>query len=412
MNPSTLAEFGWKFWWQLCGGRMKRRITIKNLVVGIVGAITLGVQFVGFALPISAMATTTAVTSKVLIGGDIHTLTIRGSQMIITGHEHAAFSTDFAMNWKVMSALDGSDIMAWATNSTRTFAGGHNGLFESSLNKYDFKRVNFYKDISDVHALGASGKFVYLASPQFGLLVSENSGKTWIPRNTRIGQGFMGSMLVDPKDPQRILAPDMQAGLLSSSDGGKTWKSLGGPMGTMSIAWNPKNISEIAVIGMSGAAVTKNKGKTWTSISIPSGASAIQYSVDGKTLYAASLVAPYAHIFISRDNGNSWSMSIRSGTETKPLSSHMNSLPPAPMKSTSGMDPNMPGMAKNTAYNHDDTQSANRPLRAVLGIFGMASTLVMSSAFVLRRKDMKKRALKESQRSRGRHSKSITSTEV
>ncbi len=384
---------------------MKLEIRAVKEMIGFLTIATVGIQIFGLSLgtPVLA-ASTVATTQKALVGGDIHTLTMRGSQLVVTGHEHAAVSTDSAKTWKQLKALEGADIMAWATNQKTTFAGGHIGLFVSPLNKNDFKKVAFYKDISDIHSIGASGKYVYLASPQFGLLVSEDFGKTWMPRNTRIGQGFMGSMLVDPKNPLRVLAPDMQSGLLQSIDGGKTWKSLGGPMGTMAIAWNPKKISEIIAIGMGNAGISKNGGASWSTISLPASAYAIEYSLDGKTLYVATLDTPYAHIFISRDGGKFWSMSISSPPVVRKLV--------APVQPSTAMDPNMPGMAHTASMSHEADQPVKRPLSAVLGLFGGASALVISSAFFLRRSDTAKKQKKKVELSSGRSRTVATTNQV
>ncbi|MDP1719996.1 MAG: sialidase family protein [Candidatus Nanopelagicaceae bacterium] len=328
-------------------------------------------------------------TSKIFVGGDIHTLTVSGSQMIVTGHESAAISTDGGSNWKALKTLEGADVMGWASGTNTVFAGGHIGLFRSQPNNDDFVRVKFYEGLSDVHSVGASGQFAYLASPDIGLLASADDGKTWILRNSEIGRGFMGSMLVDSKNPMKILAADMQQGSLSSVDGGKSWKSLGGPVGPMAMAWNPSNNSEIVVVGMVSAGISSDGGNTWSDIAIPTEAAAISFSEDGKRIYAASLQAPYARIFTSSDRGKSWS----------PLQAAGNSLDSGVVadQSTSEMDPNMPGMDhSNSSDEHNE--EPKRPLAAVLGIFGLASSIVISSAQVIRRRDRAAREEKLAQR--------------
>lgn len=367
---------------------MKRKVVASLAIVGLAGAIGLSMQLNKSSnnpAPDDGSA-----ASKVFVGGDLHTLSINGSEMIISGHESAAISSDFGKSWNAVRALDGADIMAWATSSSTTLAGGHNGLYISALGKNEFKRINFYGELSDVHALGASGEFAYLASPEFGLLASLDGGKTWVARNTQVGQGFMGTMLVDPSNPLRVLAPDMQSGLLATSDGGKTWGSLGGPVGTMAIAWNPSNIAEITVLGMTGAATTKDSGATWSDISLPSGAAAIAYSLDGSTLFAAALdELPYAHTFMRTVGGNSWSISGSSPGERK--------QPATKTQAGAEMDPDMPGMDHSHQANTDDTV-LNRPLTATLGFFGVASSIVLSSAFLLRRRDKIEREHKALQR--------------
>lgn len=328
--------------------------------------------------------------SKVFVGGDLHTLTVNGDEMTISGHESAAISVDLGKSWKALKALDGADVMAWAANESTVFAGGHNGLYISPLKENKFRKINFYGDVSDVHALGASGELAYLASPEFGLLASNDGGHTWIPRNTEIGQSFMGTMLVDPTNPLRVLAPDMQLGLLTSDDGGRSWESLGGPMGTMAITWNPTDTNEIAVLGMSALSVTKDGGATWSDISMPTGTAAIAYSSDGQRLFAAALDAlPYAHVFESQDTGKTWSMNSSSAEIIK--------NPVAKTAANSEMDPNMLGMDHSESADTHSEETA-RPLKATLGFFGAASTIVMTGAFILRRKDKAEQERKVSHR--------------
>src|SRR3989442_6993082 len=69
---------------------------------------------------------------------------------------------------------------------------------------------------------------VYLGSPKAGLLASTDGGNSWQVRNAQAGRSFMGTILVDPTDSARLIAPDMAAGLSVSNDGGRTWKPLGG----------------------------------------------------------------------------------------------------------------------------------------------------------------------------------------
>lgn len=74
-----------------------------------------------------------------------------------------------------------------------------------------------------MHALGAAGDTVYLASPRAGLLASSDGGRSWQTRNADAGRGFMGTILVDSADPAHLIAPDMQSGLVASADG---WRNV------------------------------------------------------------------------------------------------------------------------------------------------------------------------------------------
>ena len=359
-----------------------------------------GVALLSFQLTRDASSGIPSASSKIFVGGDIHTLTVSGSQFIVTGHESAAISTNGGSQWKALKTLEGADVMGWSVGTNTVFAGGHIGLFRSQLGSIEFDRVNFYEGLSDVHSVGASGQSVYLASPDIGLLASVDDGKTWTLRNSEVGRGFMGSMLVGVKNPLKILAADMQQGSLLSLDGGKSWKSLGGPIGPMAMAWNPSNNSEIAVIGMGGAGISVNGGNTWSDIAVPSGAAAISFSEDGKRMYAASLQAPFASIFTSSDRGKNWSPlkaggnSLDSSIATNQQTDAMEPDMPGMDHSSSSdehqptieMEPDMPGM-DHSSSSDEHSEEPERPLTAVLGVFGLASSLVISSASVMRRKD-------------------------
>ena len=366
---------------------MKRKSVVSISAVALIAVIALGLQL--NRSNNVAQTSDGATSTKVFVGGDIHTLTYKAGEIEISGHESTATTRDFGVNWSTIKALDNADIMSWAVNGSTIFAGGHTGMYVSPNTEKNFKKINFYGGITDIHAVGASGQYVYVASPVFGLISSVDGGASWLPLSTQIGQGFMGTMLVDPTNPLKVLAPDMQLGLMGTSDGGKTWRTMGGPMGSMSIAWNPQNINEITVLGMSGAQTTKDGGTTWSDISIPKGTAAFTYSDDGKTLFAAALDAmPYAHIFRSIDGGKNWSLPTSSTSKVNESASQV--------VVTNEMDPNMPGM------DHSDVKiddaGVDRPLKATLGFFGIASSIVVSGAFILRRKDINEKKRKSTQR--------------
>lgn len=240
------------------------------------------------------------------VGGDIHTLTFTKNGLFVTGHEAGSNSTDEGVSWKNISSINNADIMAWATTKLGYLAGGHNGLFRSINGGKTFTRFSFFRKVSDVHALGAVGKNVYLGSPQVGFLRSIDNGKSWKIVNSKFGQGFMGSMLVDPVNPLRVIAPDMSNGLVITTDGGKSWARFGGPPGVMAIDWNQKNRKEIAALGMGIGGITKDNGKTWSAFSVPTGASAIAFNATGSRIFVAILVGDRASILSSDDLGKHW----------------------------------------------------------------------------------------------------------
>lgn len=246
-----------------------------------------------------------ASASAPTVGGDLHTVTSIGGALFVGGHAAVAVSHDDGRTWQQVDSLAGADAMGWAVTPDAILVGGHPGLFRSTDDGSTFAQVSD-AGVTDVHALGGAGETVYLASPQAGLLVSTDGGKNWEVRNAEAGRSFMGTILVDPRDSQRLIAPDMAGGLALSPDGGSSWESLGGPMGAMAADWNPTDTDQIVAVGMDSAARSTDGGATWEDLDVPEGTSAIAYADDGKSLIAGVLQGEQAVTYRSTDGGSTW----------------------------------------------------------------------------------------------------------
>jgi photosystem II stability/assembly factor-like uncharacterized protein len=246
-----------------------------------------------------------APASAPTVGGDLHTVTSIENSLYVGGHAAVAVSHDDGQTWQQVDSLEGADAMGWAVTPDAVLAGGHPGLFRSTDDGATFSQVS---DVSftDVHALGGTGTTVYLASPQAGLLASTDGGESWQVRNAEAGRSFMGTILVDPRNPQRMIAPDMSGALAVSTDGGGSWLSLGGPNGAMAADWNPTETEQIVAVGLDGAARTTDGGATWRDLDVPNGTSAIAYTDNGKALVAAVLQDELAVTYRSIDDGVTW----------------------------------------------------------------------------------------------------------
>lgn len=245
-----------------------------------------------------------------VVGGDLHSLVIDPgdpSQLFIGSHQGVSVTPDGGGSWKVLESLDGADAMGWAFTDDLVLVGGHPGLYVSTDGGETFEQRNEGLPNTDVHALGAGGGVIYAASPGAGFFVSADGGKTWSVRNEEVGGGFMGKILVDPNDPDRVIAPDMEAGAAESVDGGKTWDALGGVQGAMWVSWAPDDTDDIIVATTGSAQRSTDGGETWSAVDIPTGASIVEFSPgDPETLYAAVHEAPQARIWVSTDDGETW----------------------------------------------------------------------------------------------------------
>jgi hypothetical protein len=99
-----------------------------------------------------------------------------------------------------------------------------------------------------------------------------------------------------------LLAPDMGAGAVESTDGGRSWTVLGGVSGAMWVSWDPKDTDHAIVTNQGAAAESTDGGETWNHLEIPNGAWMVELDPsDPKRLYAAVHQAPNAIAWVSRD---------------------------------------------------------------------------------------------------------------
>ncbi len=173
-----------------------------------------------------------------VVGADLHSLVVdpkNPSRLFIGSHQGVSASTDGGETWQVLESLNGADAMGWAFTEEAILVGGHPGLYVSTDGGTSFEQRKKGLPNTDVHALGAGDGVIYAASPGAGFIASTDGGETWTVRNDRVGQGFMGKILVDPEDPDHVIAPDMRAGAAESTDGGKSWDALGGVQGDVGL---------------------------------------------------------------------------------------------------------------------------------------------------------------------------------
>jgi photosystem II stability/assembly factor-like uncharacterized protein len=244
------------------------------------------------------------------VGGDLHSLVVDPNgtdRLYVGGHDGVAVSTDGGTSWRQVESLSGADAMAWGFEGDRVLVGGHPGLFVSEDGGRTFEMRNEGLPATDTHALGAGEGVIYAASPAAGVFASTDGGKSWQLRTGEVGHAFMGRILVDPQDPDHVIAPDMEVGAAESTDGGRTWRALGGVGGAMWVTWDPGHTDHLIVSGMGEAAESTDGGATWRPVDVPEGASVIEMDpMEPATLYAGALDGTEAVIFASTDGGASW----------------------------------------------------------------------------------------------------------
>ena len=283
-----------------------RRQSRRTWVVGL-AVVGLGVVV---AIVLTRAGTGPSSPGRPFVGGDLHSLVVdpaTTSRLYVGGHGGVAVSADRGRTWRQVESLDGADAMGWAFTDEAVLVGGHPGLFVSVDGGRTFRQDNEGLPATDIHALGSGAGVIYAASPPLGVFASTDGGASWEVRTDQVGQAFMGSILVDPRDPDHLVAPDMQAGAVQSSDGGRSWSVLGGVPGAMWVSWDPAATDRVVVSGVGQAALTEDAGRTWAQLSLPEGASVVEIDAnDPDTLYAGVLEGTEAVVWISRDGGSTW----------------------------------------------------------------------------------------------------------
>jgi photosystem II stability/assembly factor-like uncharacterized protein len=238
---------------------------------------------------------------------DYHSLLVSPSdprKLVLGTHVGLYVSSDGGVSWR-FDALSGSDAMNLARPTGNTvWLAGHQ-VFKKSLDG----GVSW----TDVHPAGLpsldihgfavdprNSKVLYAAVAGRGLYRSRDGGEAFSLVSSSVGGGVM-ALAVLPN--RRILAGDMQQGLLDSSDGGASWKQrLNAQL--MGLAVSPADPNRLLATA-AGVALSTDGGRNWRVVlDLPAGAGPVAWSPsDPTTAYAVGFDRV---LYRSADRGASW----------------------------------------------------------------------------------------------------------
>jgi photosystem II stability/assembly factor-like uncharacterized protein len=154
-----------------------------------------------------------------------------------------------------------------------------------------------------------------------GVYLSRDAGHGWVPANSGIGKGTVGTLAIDPNDPSRVYAALFdQGGVYRSRDGGQTWESANSGI-DLSGAWNwtglinidPTDSTHLYYTGTTnGFYESRDAGETWVRREevCPQVTALAIDPADGNHLYAATYQHPDGQcsvpVYESEDSGATW----------------------------------------------------------------------------------------------------------
>ena len=204
-----------------------------------------------------------------LVGQDAMNLAGGGGETVWTaGHNVFAKSTDGGANWAEVrpEGLPSLDLHGFAVDPrdprTLYVAVAGQGLYRSDDGGQRFGLVS--SDVGGaVMALAVTRDGRILAGDmQQGLVASDDSGKTWRP----VAQAAVMGLAINPADPNTIVAGG--PGILLSSDSGSKWRQVFAlEQGVGPIAWSPSDAGVGYAVGFDRMLYrTSDRGQSWQSV--------------------------------------------------------------------------------------------------------------------------------------------------
>jgi photosystem II stability/assembly factor-like uncharacterized protein len=213
-------------------------------------------------------------------------------------------SIDGGRSWE-FARLEGQDAMNLARASGETvWTAGHNVLARSADGGTTWEDVRPDGLPSlDIHGFAVDPRdptTLYAAVAGQGLYRSRDGGESFELVSKEVGGGVM-ALAVMPDG--RILAGDMQQGLLASGNGGKTWK-LVLRAGLMGLAVNPDDPETVVATGP-GILLSRDGGRNWDQVlAIEQGAGPVAWSPSEPTV--AYVVGFDKALYKTEDGGATW----------------------------------------------------------------------------------------------------------
>jgi photosystem II stability/assembly factor-like uncharacterized protein len=237
---------------------------------------------------------------------DYHSLLVAPSDpahILLGTHAGLYESIDGGLNWERV-ALEGQDAMNLARSEGETvWTAGHNVLAKSADGGATWSDVRPDGLPSlDVHGFAVDPRdgTLWAAVAGEGLYRSTDGGESFAFVSGEVGANVM-ALAVTPDG--RLLAGDMQQGLLASENAGRDWRVVE-PAAVMGLAINPDDPAVIIGAG-EGILRSSDGGATWEQIlPLAKGAGPVAWSASDPDV--AYVVGFDRTLYRTQDRGGSW----------------------------------------------------------------------------------------------------------
>jgi photosystem II stability/assembly factor-like uncharacterized protein len=238
---------------------------------------------------------------------DYHSLLVAPSdpnRLLLGTHNGLYSSADGGQSWS-FEGLSGKDAMNLARPTKGViWTAGHNVLARSTNGGATWSDVRpVGLPTLDVHGFAVDPKDpkkLYAAVAGQGLYRSTDGGESFAAISRTVGPAVM-ALAVTPD--AHILAGDMQKGLLTSRDNGKTWhRTLA--QGVMGLALNPADPKRAIATG-SGIFVSSDQGESWLEV-LPLGRGGGPVAWSPSNPKIAYVVSFDRTLYKTTDSGATW----------------------------------------------------------------------------------------------------------
>ncbi len=237
-----------------------------------------------------------------MVNATVNCMAISGPDIFAGIDGGLAISTDSGATWSGMGTGGGpGPVESLAATDSMVVAGFIVGI--SVLTRHsDGSWSAVYKNLAYVLSLEIVGNKIYAGTLSNGILMSDDSGATWVRKDSGLTDSTVLSLhRIGPR-----LFAGTDAGAFTSTDGGDMWSPVTGGLPGGSVVGFDTNSTTAFAATDSGLYRSTDKGLSWSADNQGlANTSVSSLSVNGDHL----IVGVLGHIFVSTDNGTSWTAS-------------------------------------------------------------------------------------------------------